>query len=176
MSAVNDHFYVISDPPAEVRGATAIARMVDGLGFRYRWSLEGVDERFLDYRPVAEAMNVRELLLHIHFLATHIHACFVDQEEIKCEASSLYGIKHETRAILHKVRETLVRMSDEELAVKRVIRKAGHAEFPFWFFINGPLADALTHVGQISSWRRMAGYMPVKADVFNGKPPVEVEK
>ena len=169
------HFYVISEPPAEARGATAIARMVDGLGFRYRWSLEGLNDDFLDYKPSPDTMNVRELLLHIHFLAARIHACFVNEEDIKCEATTLHGIKNETLAILHKVREELLKTSDAELSQKKVIRKAGHAEFSFWYFINGPLADALTHVGQINSWRRLAGYPPVKADVFKGEPPVAVE-
>ena len=42
---------------------------------------------------------------------------------------------------------------------------------PFWSIINGPLADGLTHVGQVASWRRMAGNPVPVADVFRGLPP-----
>lgn len=167
----NDHFHSIPEIPAEVRGATAIARMVDGLGFRYRWSLEGLNDDFLSFRPSPDSMNVNELLVHIHFLATRIHTCFVREEEITLNSRSLRGIKDETLAILFTVRENLVKMSDEELSQRKVLRKATSIEFPFWYFINGPIADALTHVGQINSWRRLAGTPPLKADVFTGQPP-----
>lgn len=147
--------------------------MVDGLGFRYRWSLEGLDDDFLAFRPSPDSMNVKELLVHIHFLAARIHACFVCEKEIGLESATLHGIKNETLAVLNGVRENLVRMSDDDLSQRKVIRKVNNAEFPFWYFINGPIADALTHVGQINSWRRLAGMPPVKADVFTGQPPVQ---
>jgi hypothetical protein len=170
---VKEFFHTIPPVPSEVRGATAIARMVDGLGFRYRWSLEGLNDDFLGFRPSPDSMNVNELLVHIHFLATRVHACFVEEKEISLRSASLQDIKNETLEILHIVREQLVNMSDEELAQRKVIRKAGNIEFPFWNFINGPVADALTHVGQINTWRRIAGYPPVKADVFTGQPPAQ---
>lgn len=168
-----EYFHSIPAAPAEVRGATAIARMVDGLGFRYRWSLEGLNDDFLSFRPSPDSMNVSELLVHIHFLAARIHACFVQEQDIKLESKDLHGIKNETLSILDSVRESLMKMSDEELSQRKVIRKASNAEFPFWYFINGPIADALTHVGQINSWRRIAGIPPVKPDVFTGQPPVQ---
>ena len=60
-------------------------------------------------------------------------------------------------------------MSDEQLANCSIVNSQGPA--PFWNMINGPLADALTHVGQINSWRRLAGNPAPKADVFRGRPP-----
>jgi hypothetical protein len=42
---------------------------------------------------------------------------------------------------------------------------------PFWHVINGPIADALTHVGQVNSFRRLAGNPTPKANVFLGLPP-----
>jgi hypothetical protein len=172
---MSDHFYSIPAAPAEVRGSMTIARMVDGLGFRYRWSLEGLDDDFLSFRPSPDSMNVKELLVHIHFLVVRLHACFIDEEDIKQGARTLEGMKNETLDILYLVRESLAAMSDDELSTRKVLRKATNLEFPFWFFINGPLADALTHVGQINSWRRIAGFPPVKADVFTGQPPANFE-
>ena len=166
-------FHTISSYPEEVNASSAIARMVDGLGFRYRWSLEALPDDFLSFRPSLDSMNVNELLAHIHFLASRLHACFVEEKEMPLRSVTLEGIRDETLEILFSVRGRLARMTDEELAQCRVVRKANHAVFPFWNFINGPLADALTHVGQINSWRRIAGYPPVKADVFTGQPPVQ---
>ena len=37
--------------------------------------------------------------------------------------------------------------------------------------LQGPFADALTHVGQINTYRRMAGNPTPGADVFRGLPP-----
>ena len=44
-------------------------------------------------------------------------------------------------------------------------------DHPFWHMVNGPLADALTHVGQINTFRRLAGNPCPEANVFKGIPP-----
>lgn len=48
----------------------------------------------------------------------------------------------------------LKKMSDEDLAE---IEKNTSRKLSFWYWINGPLADILNHVGQITSWQRIAG-------------------
>ena len=50
-------------------------------------------------------------------------------------------------------------MNDSELVE---MEKNTSRKLPFWYWINGPLADALTHVGQITSWRRIAGNPQLK--------------
>jgi hypothetical protein len=43
-------------------------------------------------------------------------------------------------------------------------------EFPFWNQLNGPIADALWHCGQVISFRRSSGNpYNSKASVFSGK-------
>ena len=43
-------------------------------------------------------------------------------------------------------------------------------DFPFWNAINGPVADALSHVGQVVSYRRAAGNpIDPQVNVFLGK-------
>lgn len=43
------------------------------------------------------------------------------------------------------------------------------AEFPFWNMLNGPIADALWHTGQVVSFRRSSGNpFNSKASVFSG--------
>ena len=67
----------------------------------------------------------------------------------------------------HALREALLSTSDEELAAIQIREK------PFWHIVNGPISDALTHVGQINSFRRLAGNPTPKANVFVGLPPKE---
>jgi hypothetical protein len=42
--------------------------LVDGIGFRYRWATEGIDEGSLGFRPAPDCMSLGELLQHIHGL------------------------------------------------------------------------------------------------------------
>jgi hypothetical protein len=67
--------------------------------------------------------------------------------------------------MLHKLRQHLVSLDD------RALEKITIDDHPFWHMINGPIADALTHVGQINSFRRLAGNPTPRAGLFTGEPP-----
>ena len=68
--------------------------------------------------------------------------------------------------LLKKLVTLLREMNDSELVE---MEKNTSRKLPFWYWINGPLADALTHVGQITSWRRIAGNPQLKGvNVFIG--------
>ena len=66
------------------------------------------------------------------------------------------------------VREHLDELSDDRLATHQVLRRSG-ARHSVWNIMNGPVADALTHVGQINSWRRLSGNPTPSVDVFEGR-------
>ena len=61
-------------------------------------------------------------------------------------------------------------MTDAEVAEAKIRGSRGD-RLPVWNIVNGPLSDSLTHIGQILSWRRIAGSAPPPADVFRGCPP-----
>jgi len=67
--------------------------------------------------------------------------------------------------IIDDLRNTFITMSDDDFGKLRIHEK------PFWHIINGPVSDALTHVGQINSFRRLAGNPVPSANVFTGEPP-----
>ena len=69
--------------------------------------------------------------------------------------------------ILHDLRTTINVITEAELVEIEI------EDRPFWHIINGPLSDALTHVGQINSFRRLAGNPVSGANVFTGTPPIE---
>ena len=49
-------------------------------------------------------------------------------------------------------------------------KEKGTTELPFWNMINGPIADALWHCGQIVSFRRSSGNpYNSNASVLTGK-------
>ncbi|MCP3916059.1 MAG: DinB family protein [bacterium] len=169
----------IPAPPDEVRGATVLARLVDGLAFRYRWATEGLTESELAFRPADGAMSTSELLDHVHKLARWVEGTVrrtLDGEPDRMDerepiADGIGGVRESTLAYLGQLRAQLVEIEDAELAKIEITGTRAKGPQPFWSMINGPLADALTHVGQINTYRRIAGNPAPAADVFRGLPP-----
>lgn len=73
--------------------------------------------------------------------------------------------RKQTLEIIYDLRNTMIAMSDEDLQKLRIRDK------PYWNIINGPFSDALTHIGQINSFRRLSGNPVPPAKVFLGEPP-----
>jgi len=160
----------IPAPPATARATTVMARVVDGLGFRYRWATEGLREQDAEFRASPDSMTLRELLHHIARLAAWLDA-HAGGEPLGDIERDLPTLRRATLGRLVALRTRLVEMKDEELAALSITGKPELGPLPFWNMLNGPLADALTHVGQVNSWRRLAGHPSPRADVFRGRPP-----
>ena len=61
----------------------------------------------------------------------------------------------------------LLRSSEDISQFKLIF---GEREFPFWNNINGPIEDAVWHVGQVVTFRRSSGNpLNSKASMLNGK-------
>jgi len=155
----------IPDSPGQISGGTVLARLVDGLAFRYRWATEGLAEGEMGFRPGPTSMTLAELLRHILGLVSWADQIFGGEGRIAGEGLSLPELRARTLDRLQALRARLVGMSEAEVAACR------GSDFPFWNMINGPLADALTHVGQVNAWRRLAGNPVSRANVFRGRPP-----
>jgi hypothetical protein len=76
---------------------------------------------------------------------------------------------------LEKIKATsdILKNSDpDQLSDFKIVFQRGEAttEYPFWNQINGPIADALWHVGQVVTFRRSSGN-PITSNVsfLNGK-------
>ena len=66
----------------------------------------------------------------------------------------------------------IMRTTDDDLSEYKIVFQRGENtnEFPFWNNINGPIADALWHCGQVVLLRRASGNpFNSKASVFTGK-------
>ena len=158
-----DLFHRIPSYPDSISGTTTLVRLLDGLGFRFRWSTEGLSDDDYEFRPAPDCMSIEELVRHVRSLVNWVCLSMgLDRFERGDDISLTRGHILE---MIRALREALSSMSDEEL---KGITIDGR---PFWHIINGPISDALTHVGQINSFRRLAGNPTPKANVFVGSPP-----
>lgn len=165
-------YYEISETPESYSQGGIVARMIDGLGFRYYWASEGLNPEDLAFRPSPEARTSEETIDHILGLSTVIlnSAIHKANEGNNFEDMSFYEKRKQTLNNL-KTAADIFRKS-EDLSEFTVVfkRKNGSNTFPFWNQINGPISDAIWHCGQIVSFRRSSGNpFNSKASVFMGK-------
>ena len=157
-------FHSIPDYPANISSISVIVRLIDGLGFRFHWATKGLTEEDYSFTPGLKVKSIAELIEHIWGLVNWINVSISGNKTKK--PKDIAGIRNSALEIMESLRQTFL-VSDEKILLKI---KINHK--PFWHIINGPLADALTHVGQILSLRRLAGNPTPKADVFKGNPPL----
>src|SRR5882672_8321132 len=112
-------YHEIPAPPGEVRATAVMARVVDGLGFRYRWATEGLREQDADFRPGADSMTLRELLHHVARLTAWLDAQ-AGGEPLGDLDRDLPALRRATLGRLVALRTRLLEMSDAQLAALRI--------------------------------------------------------
>lgn len=166
----NDLYTSLPEAPETVSAAGAIGRLVDGLGFRYRWATEGLTANELDFKPTEESKTLMQLLLHIHGMAKMANRVFGGEATEGPASEGFEDLRNDTLQQYHNMSQQLKTLSDEGLQNCAFKHRSSETPLPFWYLINGPIADSLTHVGQISSWRRIAGNpQPTGVSVLLGK-------
>lgn len=86
-----DLFYEIPDYPENVSGTSVLVRLIDGLGFRFRWSTEGMDEDDYRFRPSPDCMSIEELVRHIWGLVNW--ACISTMNKSYERAEDVYLVR-----------------------------------------------------------------------------------
>jgi len=168
-------YYQIPDYPEKYTAATTAARMIDGLGFRYYWATESLREEDLNFKPNDDARTVLETLDHIHGLSRVIVNAAKKEPNIRGGEKPEYTFEQLRKMTLENLKEAsdLLKSNPEKsLAEYDLIFKRSEttSEYPFWNLINGPIADAIWHVGQVVSFRRSSGNpLHPKVSVFQGK-------
>jgi uncharacterized damage-inducible protein DinB len=159
-------FEDISKTPNELTATNTLLRVVEGLAFRYRWATENLSEEDIKFRPHSTSMSIEEVNSHIFDLVDSTFRVFGGEKQNKDSLTSFPQIRKKSLLVLEDLSQILKKMSDEDLLE---IEKNTSRKLHFWYWINGPIADALTHVGQITSWRRIAGNPQLKGlNVFIG--------
>ncbi len=163
----------IPEAPDTYTPGTVVSRMIDGLGFRYRWATEDLTGEDLTYEPGNEGRTIAGILNHIHGLSLVIvrsaekksRDFTTEQAEMTLQEKRLATLQNFERAS-QLFKET----TDLNEHPVIFIREKGTFDFPFWNNINGPIEDAIWHAGQVVVLRRSAGN-PInpKVNVFLGK-------
>ena len=163
-------FYEISDYSQEqYTPGSLVARMVDGLGFRFYWATEGLTEKDLAYRANKEGRSSEETIDHILGLSNYILYTALKQPIQRTSLEGLsYGDKRK-KVLLNLKKASDIFKEQTDFSENEVVFSSQY-KFPFWNLINGPIADALTHCGQILIYRRTTGNpVNTNADVLSGK-------
>ncbi len=167
-------YYEIPAYPESYTPETVAARMIDGLGFRYFWVTEGLRPEDLAYRPSKEARSSDETLNHILGLSRTILHAVQQVPNVRGTEYPEYNFEEKRKATLEnlKTASDLLKSGNVKLEDCKIVfqRDDRSSEFPFWNNINGSIADAIWHCGQVVSFRRTSGNpWNSKVSVFTGK-------
>lgn len=166
-------YYEIPEAPKEFTEGTVASRMVDGLGFRYYWATEGLTEENLKFKPSEDARNMFDTVDHIFILSIMTLSAVEGTEMDFPEEGSLTfaEIRKQTLENFKKISDILKSSTDVSKFVMKIERRGGVVEeYPFWNQLNGPIADAIWHCGQLVSFRRSAGNpLPKGPSFLTGK-------
>lgn len=156
-------YYEIPEHPETYSAGAVVARMVDGLGFRYYWATEGLRDEDLAYKPSESGRTSNETLDHIYGLSNFILGTISKEAIKKGEANLSFSEKRKQTLVNFKKASDILRNTED-------ISQFKTSRFPFWNIINGPISDALWHCGQIVMLRRASGNpFNSKVSVFAGK-------
>ncbi|WP_040250807.1 hypothetical protein [Psychroserpens mesophilus] len=148
-------YYEIPEYSETFTAGTVAARMVDALGFRFYWASEGLSEKDLEFQPSEDVRTTAETIDHILELSYIIVNATLKKANGKIDNSKLsYEQKREQTLKNLKTAADILRASDDISQFKIIF---GEREVPFWNQINGPIADAIWHCGQLASFRRSSG-------------------
>lgn len=167
-------FKEIPTAPEAYTENAILARMIEGLGYRYYWATEGLTQEDLDYTPGNYGMKCSAVLDHLKGLSETISNAFSATPNIRPRPQEDLTWEETRRQTLLNLKAAtdLLRSTKSTPEEYNMIFQRGEksSEFPLWNLLNGPLADAIYHVGQVVSYRRSAGN-PINpnVNVFIGK-------
>ena len=114
MRSIPSFFRTSPPEPAEVSASNAIARLIDGLGYRLYWALDGLTEDECEYTFCEGAPSIKDILWHILGLVNWVYMHVYGEQMTRKPSIIDQGI--DTLLALEKLRATFLVMSDAELA------------------------------------------------------------
>ena len=160
-------YYELPDPSEEFTAGSVAARMVDALGFRYYWASDSLTDKDLAYKANDEGRSARETIKHIYDLSKIIVNSTLKQPNSRDDEELSFNEMRINTLNNLKTAADILRISDDISQYKIIF---GEREIPFWTQVNGPIADAIWHCGQLVVYRRTTGN-PINSNVnhFTGK-------
>ena len=155
-------YYQIPDYPENYTAENVAARVIDGLGFRYYWATEGLTQKDLDFKPGNDGRSTSETIDHILGLSNTIVNASLNQANVFPREEQELTFEQKRKRTLENISQAskVLRESNKgTIDDLKVIFKnnEGTSEFPYWNMLNGPIADAIYHTGQVVSHRRSSG-------------------
>jgi hypothetical protein len=160
---MENRYYTIPATPNEISATNIICRMLAGLGFRFYWATEGLTEETFAFRPCKGARSVGETVEHVWDLLNWIARSIGPTRKTKPNEARL--LREDVLELISIIEDSFSKMDNKKLAKLQIHKQS------FWHIINGPLSDALTHIGQIATMRRIVGSRVPDSNPFVGKPP-----
>ncbi|WP_431158733.1 hypothetical protein [Winogradskyella poriferorum] len=160
-------YYEIPEYSETYTAGTVASRMIDALGFRFYWATHELSDADLSYQPNKEGRTTLETMIHIFELSNVIVNSTLKQPNKSLMDSLSYEELRQKTLLNLKTASDILKKSDDISQYKIIF---GEQEIPFWNQINGPIADAIWHCGQIVIYRRSSGN-PInpKVNHFTGK-------
>ncbi len=165
----------IPDYPPQYTAESVIVRLIDGVGFRFYWATEGLRPEDLAFRPTKESRTSEETIDHILGLSTVVLNALRNEVNTRSgeETSPLtFEVKRQKTLENLKTASDILKSGKQKLEDSKMVFKNGDksTEYPFWNEINGPISDALWHIGQVVTFRRSSGNpFNSKVSVLSGK-------
>lgn len=160
-------YYQIPEPSTEYTAGTSTSRMIDGLGFRYYWATENLSASDLAFKPNSEARSIEETVDHIYNLSLRVLNATLKKVNGGPEPTMTFSEKRK-KTLENCLQASTILKESKDVSQYKILFP--EKELPFWCVINGPIADAIWHVGQIVSFRRSSGNpFPKGVNVLLGK-------
>ncbi len=165
LSAQNesDYYYEIPDYPEKFTAGTVAGRMADGLGFRFYWATANLRPEDLKSKASADARTLEETVDHIYNLTAIVMNATRKQPTVFPIDISALSFEEKRNAILEFIKTASTNLKaakDKDFKDFKMIFQYADGnsnEWPFWNELNGPMADALWHTGQLVVLRRVSG-------------------
>ncbi len=168
-------YHQIPDYPEKYTSGNMMARMIDGLGYRYYWATDSLRAEDLEYKPSEDSRDTGHTLEHIYDLSRTILTTIQKKPNIRPlpeEIIDFAEMRKRTLQNLKAASDILKGNKKKDFKESEItfLREGKSVSFPFWNLINGPIEDAIYHTGQIVAYRRASGNpLNSKVNVFMGK-------
>ena len=170
MNANATPFDALPAPQDPTRDLEALARLLEGLGFRLRWACEGLTEEDCAAEPIPGTWSIGQQIAHVVVLVRFGRRALEDGQAPWEGEDPAYNHPMGYMDALTEISKTidLLRAHPERLGTSTLSAGPDHV-FPAAYLVNGPWADALTHVGQIIVLRKAIGKPAPAVQPFLGQ-------
>lgn len=167
----DSHIAGIKDVPKDYTGEGVLLRMIEGAGFRYYWATEGMKDIDVAVKPCEDCRTGFETVEHIYGLSEMVRSTVMSEVYDRSKLMKTTSFDELIAATNKNWADAANYLMKGNGRIDQMDIDYGKgSKVSFWNLLNGPLADAIYHTGQVVTFRRISGN-PInpKVNVFMGK-------